>query len=198
MRARPAFLAMASSLLFAAVSCTGDSPDPKTPAEPERAAPENSHHRLALTKALIDDNKLTPQDLTQLQLYLHGRVILRRETTVGAREITKQHTLRVVDGRSYDELLIDSGTPGVSLGGEGLRVNFDPEDAQNGLTFDEGEGRYRLTIERKPGDPSIGVRYGADRYELVDGASSYLEVEEEKLHDYVTHQRKLPGTVLPP
>ena len=77
-------------------------------------------------------------------------------------------------------------------------VNFDPDDAQNGLTFDEGEGRYRLTIERKPGDPSIGVRYGADRYELVDGASSYLELEEEKLHDYVTHQRKLPGNVLPP
>ena len=196
MRARPAFLALASSLLLAA-ACAGDAPDPKTPAEHERPAPENIHRRLALTKGLIEDNKLTLQDVAQLQLYLHGRITLRRGATAEAREITKQHTLKVVDGRLYDEIVVDNGTPGVSIGGEDFRVNFDPKDPENGFAFDDEDGRYMLIAERLPGAPALVVRYGTERYELIDGAGAYLEVEEEKLHDYITHQKKLPGTLLP-
>lgn len=187
----------ATALVLAA--CAGDTQDPKTPAgDTHKPTPEDAHARVMLTSKLLDDNKLTAEDVAQLQLFLRGRVVLRRETTAGAREITKQHTLKVVDGRSYDEIVIDSGTPGVSKATDELRVNFDPDDPDSGLVFtaDDG-GRFKLSVERKHGDPSFGTMYDDQRYEVIEGNGAYLELEEEKLHAYITHQRKLPGTRLP-
>jgi hypothetical protein len=194
MKLRSAVLSMALAL-----SACADNPEPKSPAgEGHDTPPEDIHHRVVVTKKLLEDNKLTPEDVAQLQLFLRGRVVLRRETTAGAREITKQHTLKVVDGRTYDELEVASGTPGVSRATDELRVNFDPEDPTNGLVFSiEDDGRFKLSVERKHGEANFSTNYAGDRWEVIEGVGVYLELEEEKLHDYVTHRRKLPGTVLP-
>lgn len=194
MKVRSALLVTA----FVVAACGSDTPEPKSPGDAHSTPPEDLHHRVVLTRRLLEDNKLTPEDVAELQLFLRGRVILRRETTAGAREITKQHTLKVVDGRSYDEVVIENGTPGVSRANDELRVNFDPDDAQSGLVFStEDDGKYKLSVDRKHGESAFYTPYANERYEVVEGMGAYLEIEEEQLHAYVTHQRKLPGTLLP-
>jgi hypothetical protein len=197
MRARRA-LPLILPLLALLLGGCADSPDPKTPDDHATEPSDAAHHRLALTRALVEDNKLTPQDLVQLQLFVHGRIVLRRETTAGAHEVTKQHTLKVVDGRSWDEVVVDFGTPGVAILGDGFRVNFDPDDPDNGFEFvEDSGGRFKLAAEKRPGEADVSLTYGPDRYDLVDGSGAFLEIEEERLHEYITHQRKLPGARLP-
>lgn len=163
----------------------------------ESSEKQNSD-RLVITRKLVETYKLTSDDFAQLQLFLHGRILLRREATGGTREITEQHTLKVETGRVYDEVLVENETPGVSISSQELRVNFDPEDPENGFVFKEdGQGKFRLELARKEGGQGLVAEYGGERYDVVEGSSAHLEVGAEMLREYVTNQRKLPGTVLP-
>jgi hypothetical protein len=159
---------------------------------------KRNNDRLVITRRLVEMYKLTAEDFAQLQLFLHGRILLRREASGGTREITERHTLRVETGRVYDEVLVENETPGVSISGQELRVNFDPEDPENGFVFKEdGQGKFRLELARKEGGHGLVAEYGGERYDVVEGSSAHLEVGAEMLREYVTNQRKLPGTVLP-
>lgn len=154
--------------------------------------------RLVVTRHLVETYKLTAEDFAQLQLFLHGRILLRREATGGTKEITERHTLKVETGRIYDEVLVENETPGVSISTRELRVNFDPEDPENGFVFKEdGQGKFRLDLSRKDGGHGFVAEYGGERYDVVEGSSAHLEVGAEMLREYVTNQRKLPGNVLP-
>jgi hypothetical protein len=185
----------ASCLLVAA--CAADSSEPKTADQDKPAKTDEGPKRLVVTKKLLEDNQLGPADLAQLQLYLKGRIVLRRESGAGTREITQQHTLKVVDGKTIEEVVVESGTPGISVGTGALRVNFDPEEPDAGFDFDlDEEGRISLHFDTDPEGPHT-VEYGGQVYDIVTGERARLEIEAEKLRDYVTNQRKLPGTKLP-
>ena len=56
---------------------------------------ETRDGRLVITRQLVETYKLTAEDFAQLQLFLHGRILLRREQAGGTREITPEHTLKV-------------------------------------------------------------------------------------------------------
>jgi len=194
---RAALFATAS--LFALPGCAADSQERVGVARSFRPeAADDDGERLVITRKLVENYKLTAEDFAQLQLYLHGRILLRRETSAGTREITKQHTLKVESGRIYDEVLVDSATPGVSISSDELRINFDPEDPETGFAFSEdGQGKFRLKLERKEGAKGLSIEYAGETYDVVEGASAHLEVGAEMLREYVTNQRTLPGTVLP-
>lgn len=218
-----------SSLFFVALAvvtaaCGASSDRAEVPGQGQPTASSSSvtttgPKRLALTQKIIDDNDLTIDDVAELQLYLHGRIVLRREASATATEITKQHTLRMLDGRAYDEVSVDSGTPGVvapakaaiaPITGEDaeLHVNFDPDKPEEGLVFEVGtDGRFRMRTETDRHGGSIDSRrearrhetakYEGDDYTVVEGAYAYIEIDAEKLHALLMHQRKLPGVLLP-
>lgn len=193
---RPIVVVVGSCLLVSA--CAADSSEPKT-AEPTASAKVENEgpKRVVVTQKLLDDNQLTPEDLQKLQLYLKGRIVLRRESGAGAREITEHHTLKVVDGKQIEEVVVEPGTPGIALAGATIRVNFDPEDPESGFDFDvDDEGRIALHVDKAPDGPAT-VEYGGQTWDVVTGERARLELEAEKLHDYVTNQRKLPGAKLP-
>jgi hypothetical protein len=161
-------------------------------------AEKQNDGRLVITRRLVETYKLTAEDFAELQLFLHGRILLRREAAAGTREITEKHTLKVETGHVYDEVMVDNDTPGVSISSQELRVNFDPEDPENGFVFKEdGQGKFRLDLARKEGGHGLVAEYGGEHYDVVEGSSAHLEVGAEMLREYVTNQRKLPGTVLP-
>ncbi len=186
--------------LFLATAACSEQPEPRRPrAEPEPSATsEETVRRLPLTLRLIEDYALTSAELAELQIFLHGRVYLRRETHAGAREVTPQHRLRVLDGQLFDEVLIASDTPGVTDGAAPLIVSFDPDDPESGLAFEtDDQGRFRLVLDRRPGDKHYTLVYGDSRYAVLEGQSAYLEIEEERLRKVLTKQKSLPGVLLP-
>jgi hypothetical protein len=158
--------------------------------------------RVPFTSELIAQNQLTEADVAQLQFYLHGKVILRREVTAEMREVTKEHTLKMIDGQAYDELLVDGGTPGAvvaSTGPEKLRVNFDPDQPDAGFEFEVApDNRYRIRGEPVPHHDRVRVTtYAGEPFKLVEGAGAFLEINAEDLRALVKRQRKLPGNLLP-
>jgi hypothetical protein len=162
------------------------------------AAEKENKDRLVITRHLVEKYKLTADDFAQLQLFVHGRILLRREAAGATREITEKHTLKLETGHVYDEVLIENDTPGVSISESELRVNFDPEDPENGFVFKEdGQGKFRLELARKEGGNGLVAEYAGERYDVVEGSSAHLEVGAEMLREYVTNQRKLPGNILP-
>jgi hypothetical protein len=162
------------------------------------AVEKDDKDRLVITRHLVETYKLTADDFAQLQLFVHGRILLRREASGLTKEITEKHTLKLETGRVYDEVLIENDTPGISISASELRVNFDPEDPDNGFVFKEdGQGKFRLDLSRKEGGNGWVAEYAGERYDVVEGSSAHLEVGAEMLREYVTNQRKLPGTVLP-
>lgn len=180
--------------------CTSDSKERVGVARNFRneAAEKENKDRLVITRHLVEKYKLTAEDFAQLQLFIHGRILLRREASGATREITEKHTLKLETGHVYDEVLVENDTPGVSISESELRVNFDPEDPENGFVFKEdGQGKFRLDLARREGGNGWVAEYGGERYDVVEGSSAHLEVGAEMLREYVTNQRKLPGTVLP-
>ena len=199
MFARACFVVTALAATSLMASGCSEKTDPRTPDEADSSAANQGPRRLALTRDLIESNRLTPDEVAQLQLYLHGTIRLRREIYAEGRQVTPQHTLRIVDGRSYDELVIESGTPGVNIAHDGVRVNFDPQTAQEGLVFDEAaDGRYRFKREAGENGHDALVPYDGQDWAFVDGKTAYLEIDAENLHAVLSHERKLPGAKLPP
>lgn len=199
-------------------SASSDGSD--TPTQPAASGSASTGvKRVALTQKIVHDNELTVDDVAELQLYLHGRIVLRREASATATEITKQHTLRMLDGRAYDEVFVDSGTPGVvalsskaitaTITGEDaeLHVAFDPEHPEEAFVFEPGvDGRFRMRTETDRHGGAIDSRREARRHEIakyegadyavVEGSYAYIEIDAEKLHALIMKQRKLPGVVL--
>jgi hypothetical protein len=196
---RRGLFAIPLSLLVAA--CSSDAADSKGPEHPQPSSSvsEEAPRRVALTLDMIDKYQLTADDLTQLQVYVHGKILLRRGAGAGGREITEHHTLRVLEGREYDEVLVGSGTPGAVVDPSQIFVNFDPGEPDAGLVFEPTDsGRFVLkSDEAEPRSKTRIVEYAGADYEVVTGAATYLEIEKESLKELEKRQHVLPGTVLP-
>lgn len=84
--------------------------------------------RIPFTQELRDRHGLGDADVRRLQFYVSDTVTLRREITLGSREITPGHKLRLVAGRTIEEVVVEKGTPGVAVAVRGmdLRVSFEP------------------------------------------------------------------------
>lgn len=195
----PRSLAIVSAALFSAfVGLACEKSEVKT-ADDANATRDQGPRRMALTRDIIEENHLTAEEVAQLQLYLHGTIRLKRAIYAEAREITPEHTLKVVDGKSLDELVVESGTPGVNIARDGMKINFDPNAGDEGFEFEEGpDGRYRFKYEKSPDGHDAFLQYEGQDYALVDGKNSYLEIDTENLHNILSRERKLPGSKLPP
>ncbi|MBI4955869.1 MAG: hypothetical protein HY908_27870, partial [Myxococcales bacterium] len=206
MRIRGAVVAMALTIALGACSSgAADSKGARQPSAPSAsvsasASRSETRRRIPLTRALLEEHSLTSEDIALLQLYVRSAVILRRELTEGTREVTPQHTLRIVDGRSYDEVLLADGTPGIGIRTtpQGVFVNFDPEAPESGFAFESAtDDHFRLKVEHDAGGQGPSASYEGETYRVVQGASAYLEIDAEKLQELTKRQRKLPGALLP-
>ena len=185
-------------LLVACSSDSGDSRGPEHP-KPSASVSEEAPHRVALTADMIEKFAITDADLAQLQIYVDAKILLRRGAGAGGREITEQHTLRVLEGREYDEVVVGAGTPGVVTDPGGVFVNFDPSQPDTGLIFEPTKSG-KFVLKSDPIEPHSRTRvitYAGADYEVVSGAHAYLQIEKESLKQLEKRQHVLPGTVLP-
>ena len=115
------------------------------------------------TQELRVQHQLTAKDLQNLQFYVSHRVTLRRELSSGGSEITGNHTLLLVSGKTIEEVVIEERTPGIAIqvSDGSMQVSFEQGTS---LTFSAASEPGVITPppvtfaeppEPFPGEPSI-------------------------------------------
>ena len=67
------------------------------------------------THELRDQHSLTRDELKNLQYYTSNTITLRRELESGGKQITGNHKLLLVAGKTIEEVVIEAKTPGIAL-----------------------------------------------------------------------------------
>lgn len=95
------------------------------------------------TYELRAGHRLTDGEVKDLQFYSSHEITLRREVQSEDRQITPGHKLRLVSGRSVEEVVIPAKTPGVAtrVSAQSISVSF---VSGTSLDFTLGGGRAAL------------------------------------------------------
>src|SRR3954465_9186974 len=79
------------------------------------------------TQEIRDQNHLSDAELKNLQFYVSSTVTLRRELESGGRQVTGNHKLLMIAGKSIEEVVIPEKTPGICVGvtAHALQISFE-------------------------------------------------------------------------
>lgn len=82
---------------------------------------------IPLTHELRTQNDLSRDELKNLQFYTSDTITLRRELESGGKQITGNHKLRITEGKTIEEVVIEAKTPGiaVNVGDHLISVSFE-------------------------------------------------------------------------
>jgi hypothetical protein len=69
-----------------------------------------------LTQEIRDQNHLSDAELKNLQYYVSNTIALHREADSAGRQVTGNHKLVVVAGKTIEEVVVESKTPGICVG----------------------------------------------------------------------------------
>jgi hypothetical protein len=93
------------------------------------------------TQEIRDQNHLSEAELKNLQFYLSSPITLRRELDSAGRQVTGNHKLVVVAGKTIEEVVVESKTPGICVGvgphslsisfEQGTSIDFAPASARS-------------------------------------------------------------------
>jgi hypothetical protein len=83
---------------------------------------------IPFTHELRTEHHLTDADVKNLQFYVSHKVTLRRELDSGSKQVTGNHKLLLVSGKTIEEVVVEEKTPGVALqvNGSAISVSFEP------------------------------------------------------------------------
>ncbi|MFO0587824.1 MAG: hypothetical protein U0441_09810 [Polyangiaceae bacterium] len=95
------------------------------------------------TYEMRSQHRLTDDEVKDLQFYTSHQITLRREVQSEDREITPGHKLRLISGKSVDEVVIPARTPGVALRVSKRVISVSFVDGTS-LDFVTGTGRAPL------------------------------------------------------
>jgi len=129
--------------------------------------------KYVLSSRVIEEYKLTFEDLSTIQLYNSHDIVLTSYDEVTSNKTTSKGSLNVVYGKEVDQVIIKAGTKGkiVKDLGEGkFAVSFEPDDSKQ-LVFGRGTkfDVYHLqAIEWKNGRGM--VKYGEKIFYTHSGA----------------------------
>jgi hypothetical protein len=79
------------------------------------------------TQELRDQSHLSEAELENLQYYVSSTITLRRELDSAGRQVTGNHKLVVIAGKTIEEVVVESKTPGicVAVGPHTLSISFE-------------------------------------------------------------------------
>lgn len=80
------------------------------------------------THELREQNRLTDDEIRNLQFYVSHKITMRRELESGGRQVTGSHKLLLTSGKSIEEVVVEEKTPGIALAVKGpvITISFDP------------------------------------------------------------------------
>ncbi|MEJ7727764.1 MAG: DNA-directed RNA polymerase [Polyangiaceae bacterium] len=117
---------------------------------------------IPFTAELRAEHRLSDADVKNLQFYLSDDITLRRELESGSRQVTGNHRLLLVSGKTVEEVTVAGGTPGVavSVSDERIAVSFEPGSSLSFSTTGELEAAHEVVKSdsrfAEPPDPFPG------------------------------------------
>ena len=110
------------------------------------------------THELRDQHSLTRDELKNLQYYTSSTITLRRELESGGKQITGNHRLVVVAGKTIEEVVIESKTPGiaVAVSDHSITVSFEQGTSIEFVASGAGGTRPTEAFASPPPDPFPG------------------------------------------
>ena len=176
-------------LLIASTLLSGCMPPPRAPFT-------------AFSQELRNANRLTDEELKNLQFYLAHDITLQRRRASGDRQVSGSHKLVIREGLEIDEVLIADGTPGVAVGvGDNwLAVSFEPGTSLlfGSMSTETYQGTYFLKGTNWSDREGGIVNYDGKAYRAVAGSQrAYLMNDQESVADIVRKRKVLPGIKLP-
>lgn len=80
------------------------------------------------TQELRTANNLSNDDVKNLQFYTSHKLTMRREVESGGSQVTGNHKLVVVSGKTIEEVVVEEKTPGVAVavGDRTISISFEP------------------------------------------------------------------------
>lgn len=96
---------------------------------------------------------LTDADLKNLQFYVSHRITLRRELESGGRQVTGNHKLLLVSGKTIEEVVVEEKTPGivVAIGNGVLSISFEQGSSLEFTVAGSGDGGRVSSPRPAPG-----------------------------------------------
>lgn len=77
-----------------------------------------------LTQELREQNHLSDGELKNLQYYVSHTITLRRELESGGRQVTGNHKLVMVNGKTIEEVVVEAHTPGICVAVDANRLSI--------------------------------------------------------------------------
>ncbi len=116
------------------------------------------HGFIDFTHELRDQHSLTRDELKNLQYYTSNTITLRRELESGGKQITGNHKLVVVAGKTIEEVVIESKTPGIAIAvsDHSITVSFDQGTSIEFVASGSGGSRTTEQFASPPPDPFPG------------------------------------------
>ena len=153
------------------------------------------------TQNLYDDYRWTENDLKRIQFYLSDDIIMTRQSSTGQSEI-EGGEIKVIEGRSIEEVIIPKGTPGAFL--------FSPKSDRFAVSFEANNDELYLMFGPNPkaGDRYVllasewkkrrgKVTYGGKKWKVnYNGAWAGLMVDLKKIKKVNVNKSKAKGRVV--
>ena len=116
------------------------------------------HSFIDFTHELRDQHSLTGAELKNLQYYTSSTITLRRELESGGKQITGNHKLVVVAGKTIEEVVIDARTPGIALAvsDHSITVSFEQGTSIEFVASGSSGNRSTEAFAQPPPDPFPG------------------------------------------
>ncbi len=102
------------------------------------------------------------EDLKKVQFYVSEDIVLRRSLSKGE-SVISEGKIRLEEGRQIEEIIIESGTPGVLV--------FIPKKDRMAISFEKGSERYLIFGS----NPKMGDNYAllAKNWDRTKGKVTY-------------------------
>ena len=154
------------------------------------------------TNRLMEKYNWNDDELKRIQFYLSQDIILRRDVDkTGGTEFTKG-SIKVVDGRKIEEVIIPKGTPGVLLfrpSEKKFAISFEANDDQRFLMFGPNPkrgGEFVLLASEWEGRNAIVTYQGKEYITDVSAAWANLLVDLKKSRNLTLERRTVKGRTL--
>lgn len=154
------------------------------------------------TSRLQEKYNWSEDELRRIQFYLSSDIILRRDVDKsGGTEFTKG-SIKIVDGRKVEEIIIPRGTPGVLLfkpSDKKFAISFEANNDQKFLMFGPNPkrgGEFVLLASEWEGRNAIVTYEGKEYVTDASAAWANLLVDLKKSRNLSLERRTVKGRTL--
>lgn len=157
-----------------------------------------SYELTPYTQSLAKESQLNAEQLKSVQFYVSDDIVLYRYLDNTTTEIAAG-TIKIIDGRNAEEIIIASGTPGVVVGVEKdqLLVSFDADNSYLRFAPNPGYGG-RYTLMAKDWNGRTGVVDYNDHIYYTSGSGSvaHLAINLEQIDQTSTTTKQVSGRTI--